>query len=307
MSFSAIRGQERAIRILKGFLSSGNIPSALLLLGPDGIGKTLAAREFAKTLICRQPRQAEACGSCAECRAVAQNLHPDVKLVNAAYQASLREEESAKQKTLRVETIRRLRQDMELQPLVGHWKVAIIDSAHTLEIEAANALLKILEEPPPQTLWILTACRKERLPKTVVSRCFSVPFVPLPPEIVRELLRGKNIDESKAASLARLAEGSIGQALELEQVPAREAEGPLAPFAAADALPRELYLARVQAERELFTLAQNLRLKHLAGQLPFSRVERPLRELQSLRSALKSNADPRLVLTLAHLEAEPLL
>ena len=122
-----------------------------------------------------------------------------------------------------------------------------------------------------------------------------------------ELLIEKNISPDRAESLARLSEGSVGQALELAELSSYEPANPLSPFAAADALPKELFLARTQVELALHRLSQTLRLRHLRGQLSFSRVERPLRELRGLGRALKSNADPRLILTLGYLEAEPLL
>ena len=307
MIFGRVQGQKRAARALEGFLRTGHIPSALLFVGPEGVGKALLAREFAKALLCHKRTDDGPCAVCADCVAIEKGVHPDVKAVNAAYQASLREEDPEKQKTLRVETIRHLRKDMELESMLGGWKVAVIERAQTLEIEAANALLKILEEPPGRTLWILTAAERERLPKTIASRCQRVGFVPLSAPAVESLLRERGHGPEEAARLAALCEGSLSRALELAKSPGYPGsltEGPLSPFAAADALPRELYLARGQVELALFSLSQDLRLKHLRGQAPFSRVEGPLREIAGLRRALKANADPRLVLSLAAIEAE---
>lgn len=304
MSFKRVQGQERALQILRGILSRGNIPSALLFAGPEGVGKALTAHEFAKTLLCRtRLSPARACGSCPDCVSIDKAIHPDVKNVNALYQASLREEDPAKQKTLRIETIRHLRKDMELVSMLGNWKIAIVEQAHTLEIEAANALLKILEEPLPETLWILTSSQKERIPKTVLSRCCAIPFAPLPGKIVEDILVKNGIDQPRAAAIAKLCEGSLSPALKLH-----ETEYPSCltrdPLAAADSLPRELYLARTQVELALFALSQDLRLRHLNGLLAFGRVERPLREIDFLRQALRANADPRTVMMLACLEAQ---
>ena len=316
MIFDRVRGQRRAAQALEGFLKTRNIPSALLFAGPEGVGKTLMAREFAKALLCRAPTQSlmehgtggsAPCAVCPDCLAIEKGIHPDAKAVNAAYQASLREEDPGRQKTLRVETIRHLRQDMELQSMLGGWKLAIIENAQTLEIEAANALLKILEEPPPLTLWILAATQRERLPKTIASRCQTVAFVPLSARDIESLLAERGLGPEEATRLAGLCDGSMSRALELAQSPGYPAsltEGALAPFAAADALPRELHLARSQAEIALFALAQDLRLRHLRGEEPFSRVEAPLREIGRLRQALRSNADPRLILSLAAIETQ---
>jgi len=302
MPFERVLGQARAGRILAGFLSSGRIPSALLFCGPQGVGKALMAREFAKALLCRLPTGAAGpCDACQDCRAVDKGNHPDLKAVNASYQASLREEEEARQKTLRVDTIRHLRRDMELESLLGGWKVAVLEEAQTLESEAANALLKILEEPPPKTLWILASPQKERLPRTVLSRCFPVAFAPLGETAIKELLIKNGIEPGKAFGLARLSEGSLGRALELAR---REAPRPLSALSAAESLPRELALARSEVEFALFALAQDLRMRFLKE--GDARVVRPLREILRLRGALRANADPKTVLTLACLEAESL-
>lgn len=303
------KAQPRAARRLEGLLKTGRIPSALLFFGPDGVGKALMARELAQALLCGGRQETEPpCGLCSDCQAVEKGLHPDVRFINAAYQAALREEETAKQRTLRVDTVRHARGEMEMKSLLGRWKVAVVEDAHTLELESANALLKILEEPQPSTLWVLVTSQKERLPKTVVSRCFSIGFAPLPPAVVQEVLGARGIAAAEAQRLARLCEGSISRALALAEQPLEDlASGPLKPFSAADALPRELYLAREQVELSLFALAQRLRERHLDGELSFSQVEPALRELQSLRKALRSNADPRSVLALAGLEAEGLV
>ncbi|MBI5631456.1 MAG: DNA polymerase III subunit [Elusimicrobia bacterium] len=304
MIFSAIKGQERAARLLEGFLKNRRLPSALLLAGLDGVGKALMARELAKALVCAEPKGMEPCGACPDCLMADKGVHPDIKSVNAAYQASLRQEEAGKQRTLRVETVRHLRRDMEMESMSGGWKTAIMEEAHSLEIEAANALLKILEEPPRKTLWILTTSQKERLPKTVLSRCFCVRLAPLKESVIEKILMERGLDSDRAKSSARSSEGSASRAIELCQAQLPTLEDPLAAFAAAESLPKELYQARTSAELALFALGQNLRLKILSGRAPFSKVENALRRIQTLRSALRSNADPKAVLALACLEAQ---
>ena len=291
-------------------LEAARVPSALLLVGPEGVGKALAARALAQGLVCREASGVVGgCGACGDCQAVGSRRHPDIKIVDAEYQASLREEDAAKQRSLRVDTIRHLRRDMELESLLGGWKVALLDDAHTLEIEADNALLKILEEPPRKSLWILVTAQPERLPRTVASRCVKIPFAPLSAADVSAVLGASGMAAPEAARLGALCEGSVSRALALAQSPGYPeslCDGPLAPFSAADALPKELYLARSQAELALFSLAQKLRLEHLSGRKTFAQVEKPLREIVSLRQALRANADPKSVLALAGLEAERL-
>ncbi|MDE2038895.1 MAG: DNA polymerase III subunit [Elusimicrobia bacterium] len=309
MSFTSAQGQAKAVRLLSGLLSRGRLPPALLLAGPEGVGKALLAHDFAKALLCPAGQPAEPCGLCPDCQAVDRRLHPDVKAVNQGYQTALNEGEASRGATLRVDTILHLRRDMELQPLRGRWKVAVIEDAHTLELESSNALLKALEEPPPRTLWILTSAQRERLPGTVRSRCALIPCSPLPSQLVAEILSRAGVPAERARRLAALSEGSASRALRLAQdpgVPESMIETPLAPLNAADALPREAPLARERAEQALYALSQDVRLRHLDGELSFSRAERPLRRLERLRRCLRSNADPRTVLLLACLEAQGL-
>lgn len=261
--FPSTRGHNRPKRRLQAFIAGDRVPSALLFHGLEGVGKSLLAREFAAAL----------------------SSGTDIKLVDAAYQASLREEEVGKQRTLRVDTIRHLRRDMELKSLLGGWKVAIVDEAQNLEPEASNALLKILEEPPEKTLWILISPSKERLLRTVVSRCFSIPFSPLATSDVAALLRERGIPER----FAELAEGSVGRAIKLAELGDPDEA----------ALPKELYAQRTYVELALFSYGQKARQRLLAGEADSAK----LFEIDQLRRALRANVDPRSILSLAKLRA----
>jgi len=202
---SDVVGHDRAGARLHHTAADGRVPGALLLLGPAGIGKRTLAEAFASRLLCAVPVDGDACGGCAQCTRVAAGTHPDFRLV-------ARDEE---RRDIRIEQVRDLTRWLVLHPLMATRKVGIIDEAHCLNANGQNALLKTLEEPPASAVLILTASSAGALLPTVRSRCQVVRLDPLPADAVARVLATQGMAAEQLRTLAPLAEGSVGRALEL--------------------------------------------------------------------------------------------
>jgi DNA polymerase-3 subunit delta' len=204
--FADVRGHERAREFLRAALAHDRLPHALLFTGADGIGKRSLALAFVARLQCECDGE-DACGECSSCRQIAAASHPDVQLLSV----------TPGKKEIGIDRIRDVKRLMQLQPLRGKAKVAVIDEAHLLTIPAQNALLKVLEEPPARSFLLLVSSNPGALLATVRSRCQRLQFAPLPTDTVVEILTAASqIDAAAARELALLAEGSPGRAQMLE-------------------------------------------------------------------------------------------
>lgn len=205
MAFREIVGQQKAIALLKSYIKEGRPHHSYLFLGPRGVGKTTCALDFAKLLNCENPSpDGEPCDACRSCLAIDKGYHPDVQLV------SLPEEK----RELGIEEIRQVRQSAYTSSAWGKWKVYIIEKAEVLTKEAADALLKILEEPPERCIFLLLAPNIGDVPPTIASRCHVIHFPPVQrEEIARFLKDNYSLREDLAYSLASLSEGSPGYAI----------------------------------------------------------------------------------------------
>jgi len=238
MSFSQIIGQNRPKEILHRALETGRLPHACLFAGPDGAGKQALAIELAKAVFCRGNGD-KPCDACDSCSRAARFAHPDFIFIFPMPKTAEVEEERRvldsmvldpyarlqlwAAPTIGIERIRELRRVSNLKPLEGH-RVVIIAEADKMTIEASNALLKILEEPPPEMHLILTTARANALLPTIVSRCQRVDFHLLSDaEIISALEERRQIPAPQAQLVARIAQGSYARALELlqEDLPAR--------------------------------------------------------------------------------------
>jgi len=203
MAFKDIYGHEKQIRILQQAMSGNRIAHAYLFYGMEGIGKRSTALVFAKALNC-QEGQGEACGHCSSCLKADHGNHPDLRIIEPAGQS------------IRVQEIREIQQQMAFRPFEGGWRTFILVDAEKMNITAANALLKTLEEPTPLNILILVSSRPYRFPLTVLSRCQPLRFNPLTRETVDLYLRERlSVPTDTARLLAASSGGSIGRAIEM--------------------------------------------------------------------------------------------
>ncbi|MDD5424411.1 MAG: DNA polymerase III subunit delta' [Dehalococcoidales bacterium] len=206
MSFSGIIGQDLAVDLLKRAMTEGRLAHAYLFIGPEGTGKSLLARIFAKALNCEKPGPADPCGECVSCRKIEGGIHPDVITVSP----------EGKSVQIGIDAIRRMEGSMSLKPYEGRTKVFIIDGADRMTEESANSLLKTLEEPPKDTVIVLLASNMFKLQPTIVSRCQKVLFHPLGERpIMKELIERYGLDEKRALCVSRFSEGRLGKAVEV--------------------------------------------------------------------------------------------
>ncbi|GIV96627.1 MAG: DNA polymerase III subunit delta' [Herpetosiphonaceae bacterium] len=213
-----IIGHEWAIDLLQRSIAAGRPAHAYLMSGPPGVGKTTLALRLAQALNC-DTGAASPCGSCRTCRRIERGNHPDVRRAGLDTQAAGKKaEEAARQKALSIDTIRAFQGDIALRPYEGRRRVFILHDAETLSDQAANALLKTLEEPPPFATLVLVAQGGGELLPTVVSRCQVLKLRPLPRATVAAALQERyNLSSEDAAVLAAWSGGRIGWAFEMAE------------------------------------------------------------------------------------------
>ena len=207
MSWNRIRGHDAVRRQFETALRRGRLGQAYLFAGPDGVGKRLFATELGRALLCESPpAPLAACGRCAACTLVEAGTHPD------CFSAGRPDDKME----LPVEVVREFAAKLGLKPARGGRKIGVLEDADDFNEESANCFLKTLEEPPPGSLLILLATSAETQLPTILSRCQVVRFQPLPPDDLRAILAGAGVtDPDRVDRLVRLAQGSAGQALAL--------------------------------------------------------------------------------------------
>jgi len=229
MALKDVIGQGKALNILRGSLSKNRLAHAYLFAGEEGIGKRLTAINLAKLLNCQNNRNAlsvmrdglkndsthdsrlttheiDCCDECSSCIKIDKAIHPDVFFIKP--------EGSGRQIT--IEIIRELQEALSYKAFEGGWKIAIVDSAESLNQSANNAFLKTLEEPHSGTIIILISSMPEIIPDTILSRCQRINFSPLPLLEMSKLLNQNSklqTPNSELNLLSMLSSGSVGRAL----------------------------------------------------------------------------------------------
>ena len=216
-----IVGHVWAVDFLRRSLAAGRNAHAYLITGPAGVGKALLALRLAQALNCERD-QIDACQECRTCRRIARGNFPDVRTAGMASQgAALKPEEAARQRDLKIDTVREWQADISLKPFEGRQRVLILHDAERLTEAAANAMLKTLEEPPSYATLVLVANTSGDLMPTIVSRCQPLKLRPVPRAEVAAALRDRlNLATADADLLAAWSGGRPGWAFRMASAPA---------------------------------------------------------------------------------------
>lgn len=318
MPFTKILGQKPAVEFLKRLACGGNVPGAMLFHGSAGIGKSLAAREFAKALNCLDTAaraNGDSCGFCQHCQAIDKGTFPDVTFVDFTYQTRLEakkggldeeelEKEVSKQQHIKVGTVRDITARSQQKSVGGGYKVLIIDESQSMQGEAANALLKFIEEPPQNTLWILVTGKKTAMLKTILSRCQSLVFAPLDEASLKSILKAGAYEMNDVELAVRYAGGSVSGALAADEalgVLKSAPQGPAWPCAVAAGLSRTLASSRREAQAilDVLTLAMHRAWCQETDKKKKEDLQSGLQKLEDYKRSIGRNVSPALVVETA--------
>ncbi|RME71640.1 MAG: DNA polymerase III subunit delta' [Chloroflexi bacterium] len=250
LSTPTVIGHDWAVDLLARQIETGQVPHALLITGPAHVGKSTLGRYFAQRLNCTGPQKP--CGQCRSCLKVVSGNHPDVRIFDQPDEA------------IKIEQIRDLQRDLSLSAVESPYRVALLCGFERATTSAANALLKTLEEPPPQVVLVLTAISPNLLLPTIVSRCQVLSLRPIPPAVVAEALQTRwQASAEQADLLAQLSAGRLGWAVQALADPS-------------------ILEQRTQALESLLDLLHQSRANRLAFAQTASRNPRQVQELLAL-------------------------
>jgi len=310
-------GHEWAVDMLKKHVIHGTTRHAYLFCGPPGLGRRTLALRFAQALNCTTPTDAGIpCGICRDCKGIAAMQHADLTVIQAESEGG----------TLKVDQIRDSRKSLTLKPYMSKFRVAIFLRFQEANDNAANALLKTLEEAPSYAVLILTADNPEQLLPTIVSRCEVLRLRPLSIEQTRTDLENRGVDKERARLIAHISGGRPGYARRLVEdddlLDKREerlndlltllSASRVEKFAYADKLARDkdsmrqailfwlpywrdVMLRAAQAETPLVNIDRNMEIEDLAGKMDLSSSRKVVSGLEIALEKLDKNVNPRLL------------
>ena len=313
------------MELLGRCLERGRFPHAWLFVGPLHVGKMTLAGDVARALNCTGERPP--CGECTACLRIAAGKHADVQVLSLETASALEGKPVAE---IGIGQVRAVQHAASLPPFEGKHKVFIIDGAETLSIEAANCLLKTLEEPAARVTFILLTGNEALLPETVVSRCLRVDVLPLPAAKIEAALIARNVPPDRARLLGRLAKGCLGWAInagdeallkrrteQLDELAAVVAGDTEARFAFAGQLAtrfsqnrpvvqerldlwldwwRDVLLVKAGLEERVTNVDRLEELRRRAASFSVGQVRDFIDSIQSTSDQLKRNANARLAL-----------
>jgi DNA polymerase-3 subunit delta' len=200
MKWTDIIGHKDHVAMLRHMESSNRMPHAILFAGPNGIGKSMVAKVLGAALLCSS-REERPCGICHSCQQMSYGSHPDFGLI------------APDGANIKIEQIRTLQQEVSMAPYISRRRVCIIDGAELMTTQAANSLLKVLEDPPGESVFILIASNRQMLLSTIISRCMVISFQPLADDVLAQALMAKGHLSEPSEVAARLSGGRLGIAL----------------------------------------------------------------------------------------------
>jgi DNA polymerase-3 subunit delta' len=303
--------------MLKKHVVNGTTRHAYLFAGPPGLGRRTLALRFAQALNCQTPVEAGIpCGQCRDCKQIEAMQHADLTIIQAESEGG----------TLKVDQIREARRSLTLKPYQSNYRVALFFRFQEANDNAANALLKTLEEAPSYAVLILTADNPEQLLPTIVSRCEVLRLRPLKIESVQSALENRGIETGQARLIAHISGGRFGYALRLIENEAllekREerlndlqsliSASRVEKFAYADKLARDkesmrqavliwlsywrdVMLRSAQAETPLVNVDRNVEIEDLAGRLDLSIARRAVSDFEDVLEKMERNVNSRLL------------
>lgn len=322
--------------LLRSAVRSGRVSHAYLFVGPPDVGRRTAAIAFAQLLNCERA-DGDACGQCRSCTLIASGQHPDVRVVDVEHGRLLDPDDTTKT-GIGIKQILALRREVVYPPYQGRWKVYVFAGVESMTTEAANSLLKVLEEPPERVVIILITESTVPLLPTVVSRCQLVRFSLIPaPEIERALVERHGVPQGRARFVAALCGGELGRAVRwvmseetrqrrervLDLLERLERADPLDRLDAAeefskdkDDLPELLEIAlfwyrdilvwqQSGDEDRLINLDRRDQITALAATLPPASLNTRIQAVEDAKDALERNVHPRLLLETLFLRITP--